>query len=894
MAVLAALMTAQFASLAVAAPVLRPAPEQERYGLGGYMEVLEDPTNTLTIEDVASDEYGVEFKPVDADHLNIGYTSSAYWIRFTVDMEGLGSETKWNIDPGWYYYDDLRVYVQRKIGQAGNPACDGIPFEILHNKIRMFKIEGEDCGTYYIKFFSLYPLYINTHLKTIDDSVWTHCARLSFFIFLCSIIFVMILYNSVIFAVIRHSSYMYYVAAYLFGLIFVYLKQWNPLTFDIFDRNISLMAVCISAGFWCFLATSLLDTKIHMPKGDKFFRVLGITVITYAFAGLFIPRPYYSRGTLLICVFARTNCLVFSIILALRGHKIARLVALAWTAGVAFLFLFAFSLTGFLSVDSMFYSATAIALESLLVSFVLAYRFKLINQEYQLTKALAETKSSFLASMSHEIRTPLTAVLGYADILRNQNLSAEARRYLDNIRIAGTHLMSIINDILDMAKIEAGKIELERIEFHLGEMLDKTLKICAPQACVNGNELALRVEPGLPETMIGDPVRLEQIVINLVSNASKFTTGGDILVRVHDAGGGAAQPEGAFVLGIDVRDTGIGIPAEKQGALFQTFNQAGSATTRKFGGTGLGLAISRRLANLMGGDLTFISQEGKGSTFTATAVLGRVTAGSREKSLPLPEKGKALVIDDNVMAREILADILKGFGLVPLVVGSFASGQGMVRRMSGICLVMLDGEMLEGDFALAERLFAAGLPPATPVVMMENALDSRAAGIVSERISRRITKPITPTRLAQALLEVFQPQGVESEGAPEVHFDMLQGKHALVVDDNEFNVEVISELLFQVGMEATGCSSGQAALDRLGGGLKVDVVLMDVEMPEMNGYETTRKIRTELGRDDVPVIALTANAFLEIRDKCLESGMNDCLTKPVDTKMMYKKLVEWT
>ena len=250
MAVLAALMTAQFASLAVAAPVLRPAPEQERYGLGGYMEVLEDPTNTLTIEDVASDEYGVEFKPVDADHLNIGYTSSAYWIRFTVDMEGLGSETKWNIDPGWYYYDDLRVYVQRKIGQAGNPACDGIPFEILHNKIRMFKIEGEDCGTYYIKFFSLYPLYINTHLKTIDDSVWTHCARLSFFIFLCSIIFVMILYNSVIFAVIRHSSYMYYVAAYLFGLIFVYLKQWNPLTFDIFDRNISLMAVCISA---CFL-----------------------------------------------------------------------------------------------------------------------------------------------------------------------------------------------------------------------------------------------------------------------------------------------------------------------------------------------------------------------------------------------------------------------------------------------------------------------------------------------------------------------------------------------------------------------------------------------------------------------------------------------------------------
>jgi hypothetical protein len=508
---------------------------------------------------------------------------------------------------------------------------------------------------------------------------------------------------------------------------------------------------------------------------------------------------------------------------------------------------------------------------------------------------VGEAKSAFLASMSHEIRTPLTAVLGYTDILRNQNLTAEARRYLGNIRIAGTHLLSIINDILDMAKIEAGKNDLERIEFNLGEMLDKTLKICAPQACVNGNELAVRVEPGLPERVIGDPVRLEQIVINLVSNASKFTTSGDILVRVHDAGHGAQQPDGAFVLGIDVRDSGIGIPADKQDALFQSFGQAGASTTRKFGGTGLGLTISRKLANLMGGDLTFTSQEGKGSTFTATAVLERGTVGAEEKILPLPASGKVLVVDDNALARDTLADILTGLGLEPLVVDSCTSALEMVRGTQGISLVMVDGEMLRGDFSLVEGLYAAGLAAGVPLIMMENALDSTAAGIVSERIGRRITKPITATRLLEALREIFEPQEKEREGLPaEVHFDMLQGKHALVVDDNEFNVEVISELLFQVGIEVSACSSGSAALEKLGRGLKVDVVLMDVEMPEMNGYETTRRIRGELGLTGVPVIALTANVFREIQGKCLASGMNDCLTKPVDTRMLYRKLVEWT
>ena len=889
------LLLPSFFSAAMAAPALRLSPEKESYMLGGYMEVLEDTSGNLTIDDIVSEEISNKFEPVTANYLNYGYTASVFWIRLDVEKNDNAMDSVFYLDPGWYYYDTIQFYVQKNRYQADSLSCEKHPYNKIENDTRLFRLDSSVCNTYYIRLNSNSITYIKPVVRNGNYIVKTNSIKLAFLIIPCSIIFVMIIYNLVIFLVIKHKSYLYYVLCYFFGLIFAITSHWNPITSDAIDHRLSIAAANISAMFWCFLTRSILETKENLPRVDVFLRYYPAVIFVWTIFGFFSPVRIFSAASLFVNGVSFNTSFIASMILSFRGHTIAQMIFWAWLVGIGFFGAYALSILGLVGFGSVFTPSLCFACESLLVSAVLAYRFKLINQKYLIAEALAEAKSSFLASMSHEIRTPLTAILGYADILRNQSLSAEARRYLGNIRIAGTHLLSIINDILDMAKIEAGKIELERIEFNLGERLNKTLKICAPQACVNGNELAVRVEPGLPQTVVGDPVRLEQILINLLSNASKFTTNGDILVRVHDAGRSAEQGGEAFVLGIDVRDTGIGIPADKQGALFQTFNQAGSAMTRKFGGTGLGLAISRKLANLMGGDLTFTSQEGKGSTFTATAVLGRGMVRSQEKSLPLPVNGKALVIDKNAMARDALADILTELGLIPLVVGSCASALEKVRRTQGICLVMVDGEMLDGDFSLVEGLFAAGLAAETPLIMMENALDSKAAGIASERIRRRITKPVTTTRLAGALLEVFAPQEKEREGVPaEARYDMLQGKHALVVDDNEFNVEVISELLFHVGIEVFACSSGQEALEKLGGGLKVDVVLMDVEMPEMNGYEATRRIRGELGLNDVPVIALTANVFREIQDKCLSSGMNDCLTKPVDTGILYKKLVEWT
>ena len=891
---LALLLTSVF-STAMAAQALRLSSEKEWYMLGGYMEVFADTSGTLTIDDIVSKEVAKKFKPVSANYLNYGYADSVFWIRLDVEMDDDAIDSVFYLDPGWYYYDKIEFFVQKNNSKTESLSCETHPYNKVENDTRLFRLDNGICNTYYLRLSSDVMTYIKPVVRNGNYVVKENSIKLASLIIPCSVIFVMIIYNLVIFFVIKHKSYLYYFLCYFFGLIFALTAHWNPITSSVIDHRFSIAAANISAMFWCFLTRSILETKENLPRFDVFLKYYPAVILAWTIFGFYAPIRFFSVASLFVNGVSFNTSFIVSMILSIRGHAIARMIFWAWLVGIGLFGAYALSILGLVGFDSVLIPSLCFAFESLLVSAVLAYRFKLINQKYLVAEAVAEAKSSFLASMSHEIRTPLTAVLGYADILRNQNLSAEARRYLGNIRIAGNHLLSIINDILDMAKIEAGKIELERIEFNLGGMLNKTLKICAPQACVNGNELAVRVEPGLPETLVGDPVRLEQILINMVSNASKFTTNGDILVRVHDAGHGAEQPAGAFVLGIDVRDTGIGIPADKQDALFQTFNQAGSATTRKFGGTGLGLAISRKLANLMGGDLTFASQEGKGSTFTATAVLERGVSEPVERILPLPASGKVLVIDDNAMARDALADVLTGLGLVPLVVGSCASALEKARSTQGICLVMVDGEMLDGDFALVEELFAAGLDAETPLIMMEHALDSKAAGIASERIRRRITKPVTTTRLAGALLEVFAPQEKEREGVPaEARYDMLQGKHALVVDDNEFNVEVISELLFHVGIEVFACSSGLAALEKLGAGLKVDVVLMDVEMPEMNGYETTRRIRAELGLTGVPVIALTANVFREIQDKCLASGMNDCLTKPVDTKMLYKKLVEWT
>jgi two-component system, sensor histidine kinase and response regulator len=895
------LMMAIFIPSAQASQSLHLSSDTGAYSLGRYVDVYEDTSGKLSIDEIASGSFEDKFKPHKLDYLNVGATKSVYWMRFTVEMDNSNMDTQWHLDPGWYYYSIVEFYAPDTHSENKISSNDVVQYRQVKDEMRLFKLDKKNGNTYYLRLGSDYILYLNPVLRTTNNAVRMNCIQVASFVLLGSIILVMLVYNAVIFVVIRQSCYFYYVLTYSFGLIFGVANHWNPIFFYLFDHSISLVAINFSAAFWCLMTISIFDTQKCSPKYDKLLRIYAVFLFLWSMIGLYVPNHYFSIFTVLFCAGGWFICFSLSLYLSFLGVALARMIAVAWLVGYSFVLLYALNTLGFISIQTLFIPYMAYASESLLVSVVLAYRFKLIKEQYMFAEAVTKAKSTFLAAMSHEIRTPLTAVLGYANIMQKHTLPVEVGKYLRNIVIAANHLLDVISEILDMAKIESGKIELEHVEFDLHELLDKVMQICALKACVNRNELVLKVESGLPAKVLGDPVRLEQILINLISNAAKFTSDGEIYVHVHPVnrqGTHARAGAKTMLLGIDVRDTGIGIPEDKQNSLFEAFSQADSSTSRKFGGTGLGLVISRNLACLMGGDLTFVSQEQKGSTFTASVILGLVDKVPEELKLPpaLPAHAKVLVIDDNAVAGEVLGYYARQLHLDPLIADSGVSALEILRQNPKISLVLVDTAMPDLDgVATVHKLFENGLSPEARIIMLEDADNPGDIPETSGRISHAITKPVTLRRLHKAICDIFASQQSEKNiSISDGYHDLLKGKIVLVVDDNEFNIEVITSILSEVGINVISKNSGFAAIDTLRSDMTIEAVLMDVEMPQMDGCETTRRIRNDLKLIDLPIIALTANAFKEDYARCMESGMNDYLTKPVDTQLVYKKLFEWT
>jgi len=895
------LMMTSFIPSAQASRVLHLSSDKGAYSLGHYVEVYEDTSGGLTIDEISSDSFAEKFKTHKFDYLNVGATKSVYWMRFTVELDNANKDTQWHLDPGWYYYSIVEFYAPDNHDKKNISSNDVVQYRQVKDEVRLFKLDNKHGNTYYLRLGSDYILYLNPVLRTTNNAVRINCIQVASFVLLGSIILVMLVYNAVIFVVIRQSCYFYYVLTYFFGLIFGVANHWNPIFFYLFDHSISLVAINLSAAFWCLMTINIFDTQKCSPKYDKLLRLYAAFLFLWPMVGLYVPNHYFSIFTVFFCAGGWFLCFSLSLFLSFFGVALARMIAVAWFVGYSFVLLYALNTLGFISIQTLFIPYMAYASESLLVSVVLAYRFKLIKEQYMFAEAVTKAKSTFLAAMSHEIRTPLTAVLGYANIMQKHTLPVEVGKYLRNIVIAANHLLDVISDILDMAKIESGKIELEHVEFDLHELLDKVMQICALKACVNRNELVLKVESGLPAKVLGDPVRLEQILINLISNAAKFTSDGEIFVHVHVVsrqGMHAGFGTKTMLLGIDVRDTGIGIPEDKQKSLFEAFSQADTSTSRKFGGTGLGLVISRNLACLMGGDLTFVSQEQKGSTFTASVILGLVDSAPEELNLPpaLPAHAKVLVIDDNAVAGEVLGDYVRQLHLDPLVADSGVSALEILRQYPKIALVLVDTAMPDLDgVATVNKLLENGLSPESRIIMLEDADNPADIPDTSGRISHAITKPVTLTRLYKAICDIFDSnQSEKNISISDGYYDLLKDKVILVVDDNEFNIEVITSLLSEVGITIISKTSGFSAIEALSSDLKIDAVLMDVEMPEMDGCQTTRKIRSDLKLIDLPIIALTANAFKEDYAKCMESGMNDYLTKPVDTQLLYKKIFDWT
>ena len=530
-----------------------------------------------------------------------------------------------------------------------------------------------------------------------------------------------------------------------------------------------------------------------------------------------------------------------------------------------------------------------------------AERTEQLEQSMLVADNANKAKGDFLANMSHEIRTPMNAIMGLSGLCLRTDLNSKQQDYLNKIYAASESLLGIINDILDFSKIEAGKLDMESIPFEIDTILDNLSTVVAVKAHEKGLELLFSRALDIPPILIGDSLRLGQVMVNLVNNAVKFTESGEIVVKIDIVEMDCAEA----ILRISVRDTGIGMTEEQLGRLFKSFSQADTSTSRKYGGTGLGLAISKQLVELMGGEIWVESEPGKGSAFIFTTKLAVGDAEGKSILATSEElRGmRALVVDDNASAREIFKNYLESFTFDVCTTENASEAIEILQEAKQpLHLVVMDWLMpgLNGLEAAAKIRRDIDIKEQPRIILVSaDEMNTAANDPQAKHVDQILGKPVSPSNLFDTIMEIFGKDYTKSarrsRTAETIDMEALrpiQGANILLVEDNEINQQVASELLEHALLRVDIANHGQEAIDKLQVHV-YDCVLMDVQMPVMDGFTATRKIREDERFINLPILAMTANATMEDQERCLAAGMNDHIAKPIMPQRLFETLLKW-